>query len=206
MKVLIEGLIVAACGICLALLANAVSPRGLKLNRNYFPGSTAPPVTGSTASATNQSQASGATNSTPVVSPLEQRLQAEGLNLATGAMVRKLADDPRLAQGLVVIIDARDDEAFQKGHIPGSWQLDHYHPEKYLPAVYPLCQTAEQIIVYCNGGDCEDSVFTAVMLRDAGIAREKLFVFGGGITEWNANHWPVETGQRGSGLIQSASK
>jgi rhodanese-related sulfurtransferase len=206
MKVLTEGLIVAACGVCLALLANAVSPRGLRLNRNYFPGSTATPVAGSVAASTNQGQTSGVTNAGPATSALELRLQAEGISLATGATVRQLLDDPRLAQGLVLIIDARDDEAYQKGHIPGSWQLDHYHPEKYLPAVYPLCQNAQQIIVYCNGGDCEDSVFTAVVLREAGIPREKLFVFGGGITEWNANHWPVEIGQRGSGQVQSASK
>jgi rhodanese-related sulfurtransferase len=205
MKVLTEGLVVAVCGVGLALIANAVSPRGLKLDRNYFPGS-APSVSPGATVSTNQAGTNGSVAATPAGSPLEARLGSEGLGLAQASAVHQLLDDPRLAQGSVLIIDARDDEAYEKGHIPGAWQLDHYHPEKYLPAVYPLCQHADQIIVYCNGGDCEDSVFTAVMLRDSGISREKLQVFGGGITEWNANHWPVEIGPRSSGQIRPASK
>jgi hypothetical protein len=32
-----------------------------------------------------------------------------------------------------------DDEHYRAGHIPGAFQLDHYHPENYLAAVLP-CQ------------------------------------------------------------------
>jgi rhodanese-related sulfurtransferase len=56
-------------------------------------------------------------------------------------------------------------------------------------------------VVYCNGGECEDSEFAAIMLRDAGVPREMLFVFAGGIVEWKAAGLPVETGPRGSGQL-----
>jgi len=80
--------------------------------------------------------------------------------------------------------------------------LDNYHPERYLATVYPACQPAQEIIVYCNGGNCEDSKQAAVLLSDAGLPKEKLAVYVGGITEWEANHLPVETGQRQSGALK----
>ena len=108
-------------------------------------------------------------------------------------------DDPLRQQGLVIFIDARGDDVYTAGHIPGSLQLDYYHPEKYLPTVLPACAVAQRIIVYCNGGECEDSEFSALMLRDAGVAAEKIFVFGGGIVEWRQREWPVATGSSDGG-------
>jgi rhodanese-related sulfurtransferase len=70
-----------------------------------------------------------------------------------------------------------------------------------LGTTLPACQTAEQILVYCNGGACDDSLQTAIFLRDAGIPRERLFIYAGGIAEWQAKRLPVETGARKSGSI-----
>ena len=63
---------------------------------------------------------------------------------------------------------------------------------------------------YCNGGDCDDSEHAAIMLRDSiGIPKEKVFVYGGGITEWATNGLPIELGPRNSGqftnLVQTAA-
>ena len=115
--------------------------------------------------------------------------------------VTALFRDPRHDQGLVAFIDARDDAHYQAGHIPGAWQFDHYRAEAYLPAVLPVCMNAQQVVVYCNGGTCEDSEFAAVLLRDAGVPRTSLFVYVGGITEWKSNGLPVETGARRSGQL-----
>ena len=106
--------------------------------------------------------------------------------------------DPRREQDQIVFIDARDDQHYQAGHIPGAYQFDHYHAENYLATVMPLCQGAQQIVVYCNGGECEDSEFAATMLKDLGIGKEKIFVYGGGITEWNRSGRKIETGARNS--------
>src|SRR2546428_640022 len=112
-KVLQEALLVAVAGTAFAFAANALSPLGLRLTRNYFPG------------------------------------------------------------------DKR--------------------------AALPACQAAQQIIVYCNGGECEDSEFATVRLRDEmGVAREKLYIYAGGIKEWEQRSLPVESGSRNSGKLRGA--
>jgi len=123
------------------------------------------------------------------------------------AAVSTLFRDPRVQDGLIVFIDARNTQHFQEGHIPGAYEFDHYRPEQSLPEVMPVCQTAEQIIVYCTGGDCEDSQFAALFLRDSlGVGKDKIFVYVGGIHEWEAANLPVETGERNSGRMRAATK
>jgi rhodanese-related sulfurtransferase len=91
-------------------------------------------------------------------------------------------------------------------HIPGAYQLDRYHPENYLAADLTPCQNADLVVVYCTGGECEDAEYTALLLRDAGVPNQKLFVYGGGFDEWSARHLPLEQGARNSGLAPVESK
>jgi len=95
-----------------------------------------------------------------------------------------------------VFIDARNDDEFQEGHIPGAHQFNHFYYEKFLPTIVPLCQGAQQIVVYCGGGDnCELSEMAATMLaNDLGVPKEKLAVYGGGMNEWKAKGLPTEAG------------
>ena len=205
-RVLLEAVLVAAIGTAVALVANALSPRGLKLTRDYFPGSnrsgaSALPTTNSVKGAVggNQSQASMAELALA-------RLREKGLQVVDCKQAQELFHDPRYGQGAIVFIDARNDEHYQKGHIPGAWQFDRYHPENYLAAVLPVCQAAQQVVVYSAGGECEDSEFAALFLRDsAQVPGEKLLVFTGGWTEWTERGLPVETGSRNSGQ-RSVSK
>ncbi|MBI3415982.1 MAG: rhodanese-like domain-containing protein [Verrucomicrobia bacterium] len=201
--VLLEALVVAVTGLALALAANALSPRGLRLARNYFPVLPAvdgPATVGQTAAISNS----------PPTDPSQAaalRLQQRGFAIANGNEVFELFKDPRYEQGLIVFVDARDDDHFSAGHIPGAWQFNHYRPENYLPAILPACLNAMKVVVYCTGGQCEDSEFAAVALRDAGIPRENLVVYLGGITEWTTQGRSVETGARGSGqMLTPAAK
>ncbi len=100
-----------------------------------------------------------------------------------------------------MFIDARDSDHYQAGHIPGAYQLDYYHKEDYLPAVVPVCLAAQVVLVYCNGGACEDSLLTASVLLAPIMPKEKIFVYGGGYTEWTNNRLPVEIGPRRSGRM-----
>ncbi len=200
-RILLEGLVVAVIGATLALLANRVSPRRLELTRNYFPGAAS---SSGTASAT--SPGSSSSTNAHVLSAVEQlalQLKEEGLGVVEFSEVTQLYKDPRREQDLVVFIDARNDEHYEAGHIPGAYQFDHYYPAKYAGAVLPVCQSAQQIVVYCTGGECEDSKFTARMLSETGISKTKLFVYVGGITEWTSNGLPIEIGPRKSGVIQN---
>ena len=197
--VLLEALLVAALGAALAFAANALSPHGLELTKNYFPGTqrASPPPAG-------LPQPPGVANP-QTNSPLEllaTRLRENGLQLADSNQVTHMYRDPRREQDGVIFIDARDEEHYRAAHIPGAYHFDRFHPENYLTNVVSVCLTAEQIVFYCNGGDCDDSEHAAIMLRDSiGIPKEKVFVYGGGITEWATNGLPIEAGARNSGQL-----
>jgi len=189
-----EVALVAVLGAAFAFAANQVSPRGLALTRDYFPAGTASPARPAVAG----------TNSGAVTPAqfLAEQMKEKGLQLLEDGKAAQLFRDPRFKQDIIVFIDARDEEHYQQGHIPGAYEFDPYRPEKYFDTVLPLCQKAEQIVVYCNGGDCDDSESAAILLRDVGIPNQKLFVFGGGITKWTTDNLPVETGARNSGNLR----
>jgi rhodanese-related sulfurtransferase len=192
-RVLLEALLVAAVGAVVAFGANALSRRGLKLTVDYFHGETHP-VPRANANRTNVVVAR--TNS---ADPVVARLKEKGLQVVNGEQAAELFHDPLYQQGAIIFIDARNDEHYQGGHIPGAYQFDNYHPENYMGTVFPVCQAAQKIVIYCNGGNCEDSQFAALTLRDAQIANEKLFVYAGGITEWTNRGNAIELGERNSG-------
>lgn len=200
-----ECLLIAGLGGAVAFVANGLSPRGLKLTTDYFPGAIQSSLPAATV--TPESPSLGHTNAalTAAEVVLAARLQAKGLQLATSDQAAQLFRDPRQEQELVVFIDARNDWHYQQGHIPGAYQFDHYRAADYLAAVLPVCQTAEQIVIYCTGGDCEDSEFAAIFLHQAGIPVEKLLVYAGGMAEWTAKGLPVEIGVRHSGNLRRAN-
>jgi rhodanese-related sulfurtransferase len=204
---LLEAVMVVAAAVGFAFAANALSPHGLKLARDYFPKSVSPVV-----STTQISVSQIAVSNSPAApedseaAQISRRIKEKGLQPIDRAETEKLFHDPRYLQGSVVFIDARDDAHYTDGHIPGAYQLDRYHPENYLAADLTPCQNADLVVVYCTGGECEDAEYTALLLRDAGVPNQKLFVYGGGFDEWSGGHLPLEQGVRRSGLAPVESK
>jgi rhodanese-related sulfurtransferase len=199
-KILLEGLLVAATGAVLAFAANALSPHGLKLDRDYFhlqlqaqssqpnPGRLAAPA--------------GNTNS--AAEALAAKIKSFGLQPAESNLVSRLFNDPRREEDLILFIDARDEEDYKHGHVPGAFEFYDAYRDKYFDTVGPACQIAQQVVVYCHGGDqCDDSIDAAITLRDVlHVPKENLFVYGGGFAEWCANGLPVEIGERQSGQMR----
>jgi rhodanese-related sulfurtransferase len=201
-RVLFEALLVVGIGLGLAWVANGLSPRGLLLGRDYFPREhpAEPAVAGVAPMPVAANPAPPA--STGEVHAIRARLESLGLGWVGTEDVARLYADPRRVEERIIFVDARNDANYQSGHVPGAYPFDRYYPETQLPGVLPACQTAEVIVVYCAGGDCEDSEFAALALRDAGIPGDRLRVYGGGMHEWVAQGLPVETGPRGSGILQ----
>lgn len=205
--VLREGLWVCLAATAFALAANAISPRGLTLTRNYFPGSAAKAPVAKTEAPPSPSKATGTNDVlTQAAAQTVARLAAKGLKVVSLQEAEQLYRDPRFAQGLIVFLDARNDAHYEAGHIPGAYQFDHYHAPRFLPTVLPVCSVAEVVLVYCQGGECEDSEFAAITLRDIGVKAEKIVVFAGGFHEWEARALPLEAGARNSGNLQKAQK
>lgn len=101
--------------------------------------------------------------------------------------------DPRFVVRKLLLIDARNAESFQAGHIPGALQLDPYRPGQYLAVALPAARAAEKIVIYCGGGNCEDSHFAARMLRDLGIPADRLSIYDAGFNDWQAADMPIQT-------------
>lgn len=210
LRTLTEAVLVTVAGVALALVANQLSPRGLSLNRDYFPAapSTSPKPTPAIPTPADGGGGAAATPAAPGIlaagKNVRARIEARGFRFIESAEAKQLFEDPRRTQELVVFIDARNDQHYQEAHIPGAYQFDHYYPATHLPIVMPVCQQAEVIVVYCTGGDCEDSEFAAVALHETGIPADRLAVYGGGITEWQASGMPIEAGPRGSSPMGEA--
>lgn len=192
-----QALVVALAGVATGLLANALSPRGLSLSRNYFPDTpTAPsPAITPTAPAGNRPVATA-----PAAAPARSK---RGLPLIDQQRTAELFRDPRRTEGLILFVDARAPEPYARGHIPGAYPLDHYRLELYLTDLIGVAHLAQEIVVYCHGGECEDSDLAASDLQQFGVPASKISIYAGGFDEWQRSKLPVETGARGSGVRPS---
>lgn len=99
------------------------------------------------------------------------------------------------ASGQVVFVDARNDEAYEEGHIPGAFQVDNYNFDRDFPLFREDIEEAEIIVVYCGGGECSDSIYVATGLEEMGIARSRIRLFEGGINAWLDEDLPVDEGR-----------
>jgi rhodanese-related sulfurtransferase len=184
---ILEALFVVVVGWGIGLSANAMSEKGLPLSKNQFPSR--PPIA---APQHLDQHANGEVSA--VVDGIE--LSDEGYQIIGHAEVVAIFQGDAYYEERDIFIDARDDAHYADYHIRGAFQLDHYYSERYLDTVLPACQNAERIVVYCNGGECEDSKLAAGELMDHGIDHAKIFVYAGGIEEWTADGLPCERGER----------
>ncbi|MHC4695749.1 MAG: rhodanese-like domain-containing protein [Planctomycetota bacterium] len=108
------------------------------------------------------------------------------------AEVVDLLNDPDTDLGLNVFVDARSSELYVEGHMPGAVWCDPYETEAHIDDVLGVAAAADKVIVYCSGGECEDSFFMCRELLEAGIARKAIYVYPGGWNEWIERGQPVE--------------
>lgn len=161
----------------------------LSLSRDYFPpvGVSKSPSNGNGKVPTAAPVVSAVP--APAVKPLEHPFQT--------VSVERAFEYFEQADTSIVFIDARDDEAF-RCRIPMAVQFNYYMPERYIQGVLDVAEHAQVVIVYCNGGNCEDSIRAADFLTtDAADFRapfrmEQVYVFEGGIQAWFKAGHPLE--------------
>lgn len=187
-----EWLFVLGLGIALSVILNHHSSNGLDVSRDYFLSSETISYKDSNSGRQHSSDHSFETE----VQQSIERLMQKGFQPKITAEIVALMEDPRLESGEVVLIDARNEALFQERHIPGAYLLDHYKIDQYIDRVLPMCQVAEQVIVYCSGGQCEDSEFTATDLQQLGVSQDKLFIYAAGMRGWNRGAYPIAKGDR----------
>jgi len=95
-----------------------------------------------------------------------------------------------IQDGSAILIDARDANEFEAGHLPGAINIPasefHASFQEYtntLPRDIPL-------IVYCQGGECDQSHEVIQQLKALGFS--ELNLFQGGWREWEKEQRPIE--------------
>lgn len=78
----------------------------------------------------------------------------------------------------IPILDARRQEDFSEGHIPGAISLPYYDMGSYLDRVLPYLSTHQPIMLYCSEASCADADLLARSIFELGYA--ELLVFKAG--------------------------
>ncbi len=115
--------------------------------------------------------------------PLAPEVIDGATNLTAEQVVDLILDTPQL-----VIIDARKEEEYAKGHIEGAISiLDTTMTEEKLSTVAP--DTHGPLLFYCNGERCMRS--TKAATKAIGWGYDKVYWFRGGWAEWESKGLPV---------------
>ncbi len=173
--------LLAAGGVGLAV--NSQRENGLDLWRDYFPKSALP----ATPPQTDPPPIAGTPPTAPAAATPPHEFQT--VTLAQAYAYWQTADSS------VLFVDARSDDAYSVCRIPSAVQFFYYYPARYLADLMAQAPEADVIIIYCNGGDCEDSLQTARYLANdlaEPIDYERLYVFEGGVQEWLKAGYPLE--------------
>jgi rhodanese-related sulfurtransferase len=98
----------------------------------------------------------------------------------------------------VLFLDARRTSVYEQGHIPGAraysvWESDiDDKVQKLFAERSDTSAQALPIVIYCSGGDCEDSHMLAQKLW--GIQFNNVYVYKDGFPDWQQHGAPVHTG------------
>jgi rhodanese-related sulfurtransferase len=90
----------------------------------------------------------------------------------------------------ILFVDSRLEEDFDSGHIPNSLNLPYEEFENHFPLVKNKLLSYQQLVIYCDGSECETSLLLARTLQDEGYGNIKVFF--GGIVEWKEAGLPIE--------------
>jgi rhodanese-related sulfurtransferase len=198
----LQALAIAVCGGVVGLVVNSVrANNSIKLSRNYFQIYEGPVVAaddaGHDATVGDPSTADSAAGSTGVAAdakPAESTLEHNFISVSLDDVV-ELFFDPGFEGGSIVFVDARNHDRFDEGHIPGSLNLDRYNSDQYYDKIELDIENADIVVVYCGGGDCEDSIFLASeLVLERGVAHSKIRLFEGGMKAWEADGLEVQQG------------
>lgn len=91
-----------------------------------------------------------------------------------------------------VVIDARNSEAYEKGHVPSAINVPFLNMFDYIAALSSM-PADTLIIVYCEGINCELSSNLAASLKSMSFTR--IFIYQDGIEGWQNANLPEEFGK-----------
>jgi molybdopterin/thiamine biosynthesis adenylyltransferase/rhodanese-related sulfurtransferase len=111
---------------------------------------------------------------------LLQHVKAE-ISEVDATRARELID-----AGDPVVVDVREQDEWDEGHIPGAVHIPRGHLESRIERAAP--DSSRPVVLYCSSGN--RSAFAAKTLEDMGF--EDVVSLSGGFTDWKRNGFPVE--------------
>lgn len=104
----------------------------------------------------------------------------------------KAAYDQGLTDNMTFFIDSRKVEDFTAGHVLNAMRMDTKSFETGDPLELSLIPREAIVIVYCNGGHCDESENVAKRIQGSGY--KKVYVMHDGLPGWKALGHPIGTG------------
>jgi rhodanese-related sulfurtransferase len=90
-------------------------------------------------------------------------------------------------------VDARRKEVYAEGHIAGAFRADMESFKTSTPQWVSGLPKDMKLVVYCNGGDCDESEHVAQMLNASGFSA--VYIIHDGFPGWKTAGHPIETGE-----------
>ena len=110
-----------------------------------------------------------------------------GVRVADTDGARALIDD-----GTVFVFDARPEDQFAEGHLPLALPLPSDTFDDRFIDYAGMLIPEQEILVYCSGVVCDESLQVCRSLLDHGFTN--LVLFAGGFEAWEAAGHPMEAG------------
>lgn len=120
---------------------------------------------------------------------------APGLGLPMPAGLLSIALDDAWSAfeaDAAVFVDARVEEDYREGHVPGALNVPPSEVEARLPEVAEQLAAAQAVVVYCHGVECSDAIGVAERLLE--VVPEPVHVLEVGIVGWVEAGYPVTEG------------
>jgi len=160
-KTIKEIIILVGVAVALAIVVNTFSPRGIALVGQW-------------------DTAKGVITANPNETA-EQKLQ----EIDSAGRAKEIFD-----RGSVLFVDARSQQDYENGHIPGAVSLPVGRFDERIESFLNQYPLEQPIVTYCSGRTCEDSHHLAQLLSEAGYTDVRIFI--DGFTGWQAEGYPVE--------------
>jgi rhodanese-related sulfurtransferase len=93
-------------------------------------------------------------------------------------------------KGDALYVDARSQNDYENGHIPGAVSLPMGQFEAEIEFFLNRYPPEQPIVTYCSGRTCEDSHILAQALSDVGFINVRIFI--DGFPSWEAQGYPIE--------------
>lgn len=160
-KTIKEIIILMGVSVILALAVNTLSPRGIALVGQW-------------------DVAKGVISANPGGTAVKKSVEIDSV-----ARAKALFD-----KGDVLFVDARSQNHYGNGHIPGAVSLPVGQFEERIESFLNRYPLEQPIVTYCSGRTCEDSHELARFLSDLGFTNVRIFI--DGLPGWEAEGYPIE--------------